>query len=187
MFLKKPIWINIIGILMILGGAIGICGGIWSYTVDSMGVVDIKTEEHYIQKRIDKLNSGNHVPNEEQIQQAKKEGKEAFNRINSVLGSSSHRLVVLPLLSAITFISGILLLMLKPYAIKFFYVVIGLSFLNSVYAFYSIGNVGSAFNAIKNGALIFDVLVDVVFLLVVILGNKSIFSLNTKVPPLESA
>lgn len=177
--MKKPFWVNFIGVLMILGGVLGVLGGIFSNSMSSLGQNKIENEEFYIQQQLDQLHAKKTNPSPEELKGAKQEGKEVFNRLNSVFSDSIFKNIFQPILALITFISGVLLVMIKPYAIKFFYIAIACSFLAAAYAYFNLGEVGAVFGSITAYGLLFDVFVDFVFLLIVFLGDKSIFNKNS--------
>ena len=167
--MKKPSWVSIVGILLILFGVLDILGGAEKIMLPSM----LEMQQHVMSEMSKntamigpmKDLSGMMKSLEEQFQYP-----DWYKSWAVVLG------LVSMLVAGLYLLSGIFLMMLKPFAIRVFYCAIALSIAWAValITLYVKSDTG-ILQAQIPGALA-SIIIDIVLLIVVLVGEKDVFN-----------
>ncbi|MEM7363870.1 MAG: hypothetical protein AAF525_07580 [Pseudomonadota bacterium] len=166
--MKRPTWATIVGVLTIIFGLFGILGG--AQEIAMPYVLDMQSEMLEAMKE-SQVKSSENDENMDPMAMA--------DVMESMLNYPEWMRVWFPIsgiisivISAAYFLNGVFLLMVKPFAIRFFYLTVGLSVAWAVVSSAVMMIGGSAMLLAQIPWQIGSVAIDTVLLVVVAVGNK---------------
>jgi|GEM_PF-3442643 len=179
--MKRPTWATIVGVITIVLGIFGVASGIQSMFIPSFYEVhsEIMTE----------LQTNNMTENQDFLNDSlmSKEYKALPQKNSNEQFESYFKLpawyikwafflgVISTLISIIYLISGVFLLTIKPYALRVFYIAIGLSLLWTVLQAAIFMQTKSFFAISALPSAVFSIIFDLILLIVALVGDKDIY------------
>lgn len=183
--MKRPTWATIIGVLAIIFGILGILGGAQDiampFTIEMQqkmaeGMAEVQKDVPVEQQNADG------TPNKSKVIDAMEEKfqfPDWYTQFSMVFG------IIAMLVSAIYLMAGISLLMTKIYAIKAIVAALGLSVVWAVVQYFIFVQTANFMLMAQMPMAIASIVIDIVFLIVVLVGNKEAFTGDSPHLPLE--
>lgn len=182
--MNRPTWATIVGILAIVFGGFGVLGGAQEMAMPSMLEMQKEMMTNFGQEN---TVNGEKAPNI--TLEVEKDGEKQSIEVSNVFKSMGKHFefpdwykswavafgLVSMLLSALYFLSGIFLLMIKKYAINVFYGAIGASMLWAIMQSVIYYKTGSGMLMAQIPMFVASVIIDIVLLVVVLVGAKEAF------------
>ena len=184
--MKRPTWATVVGILALIFGIFGVLAGAQEMAIPSMLELQEKFMEDLAQS------SENASPNASIT--IEDDGKtqtmhmapmfEHFKESFQIPDWYASWVVVIGLvsmiISAIYALSGMFLLMVKTFAIRFFYTSITISIIWAIVQILFYSQAASGFLLAQIPASIFSIVIDVILLITVLSGNKDAFQVRNE-------
>lgn len=183
--MKRPTWATIVGVLAIIFGVFGVFGGAQEVAMPSILEMQKEMMTHFSEG---KTPDGKDVP--KMSWEIENNGENQKIDMSSMFEGIQEQFqvpewykswaMVIGLISmgvaALYLLSGIFLLMTKQFAVKIFYIAIGVSISWAILQAVIYSQVGSGMLMTQIPGFIASVVIDIILLVVVLVGGKEAFS-----------
>ena len=176
--IKKPFWVNVVALIMMLSGSYGVLVSIFSYTVSEYAL-ETQEKSTFVEEKVNQLYKENANPTKEEIIESEEKGRNDFKRMDSIWNNSLINSISKFVLSFLNLAAGLMLMMLHRYAVNIFYLAIGLSVSGRVYSLVLLNASEEAFMKFGMMRIVLFLVIDAMLLLTVIIGDKGVFKTSS--------